>query len=90
MPKEIIRDGADQFHVIVGWQRDCDVQVGIQTSDGRPIGEHLTVTEADDNGVTISRPAGFDSLWGSLNRAALNELIRVLRKARDAAYGRDE
>ncbi len=32
----------------------------------------------------------FNSLWGTLDRAQINRLIRLLRKARDDAYGRDE
>lgn len=32
----------------------------------------------------------FDSLWSNLDRHRLNRLIRLLRKARDAAFGRDE
>jgi hypothetical protein len=32
----------------------------------------------------------FSSLWASLDRAAINRLIKSLRKARDAAYGADE
>lgn len=32
----------------------------------------------------------FDSLWSDLNRDRCNRLIRLLRKARDAAFGKDE
>lgn len=32
----------------------------------------------------------YDSLWATMNRKEINDLIRVLRRARDAAYGRDE
>lgn len=32
----------------------------------------------------------FDSLWANLDRREINELIRVLRRARDSAFGRDE
>jgi hypothetical protein len=32
----------------------------------------------------------FQSLWASLDRAGINRLIKMLRKARDDAYGRDE
>ena len=32
----------------------------------------------------------FDSLWATLNRKQINDLIRVLRRARDSAFGKDE
>lgn len=32
----------------------------------------------------------FDSLWTDLDRHEINKLIKVLRRARDSAYGRDE
>lgn len=31
-----------------------------------------------------------DSLWATMDRKQINDLIRVLRRARDAAFGRDE
>ena len=33
---------------------------------------------------------GEHAAWMSLNRAEINRLIKALRRARDAAYGRDE
>lgn len=33
---------------------------------------------------------GYQGIWASLDRRDLNAMIRVLRRARDAAYGRDE
>lgn len=32
----------------------------------------------------------YSSLWSDLNRYEINRLIKLLRKARDSAYGRDE
>lgn len=34
--------------------------------------------------------ANFNSLWSTLSRAQINRLIRMLRKARDESYGKDE
>ncbi len=34
--------------------------------------------------------AGVDGLWTWFNRSAINRTIRLLRKARDSAFGRDE
>lgn len=42
------------------------------------------------NGVPEREPAQFTALWGTLDRAGVNHLIRVLRRARNAAYGADE
>lgn len=33
---------------------------------------------------------GYQGIWADLDRQACNELIRLLRRARDSAYGRDE
>ena len=33
---------------------------------------------------------GFPGIWTDMNRHDVNELIRLLRKARDSAFGRDE
>lgn len=35
-------------------------------------------------------PGQWSGLYSTLDRAGINRLIRALRKARDAAYGRDE
>jgi hypothetical protein len=32
----------------------------------------------------------FDSLWATMNRKQINDLIRILRRARDSAFGKDE
>jgi len=54
----------------VGWQRDGDVQIGV---------DPLTGNVAADSG-----------LWADLDRQGCNDLIRILRRARDSAFGRDE
>lgn len=82
MPKEKIRDEAGMYDVHVGWERDKHVQVGVETADGRTLAEHLTAEQ--------DTPASFKGLWGTLDRAGCNRLIRALRQARDAAFGRDE
>jgi hypothetical protein len=90
MPREYIRDQASQYNLAVGWQRDgADVQIGIETADGRPIVDHLTVTSIDGPGGQTSDTAAFASLWGNLSRAGVNDLIRLLQRARDGAFGKD-
>jgi hypothetical protein len=39
--------------------------------------------------IVVVVPLMFTALGGTLDRQALNAMIRTLRKARDAAYGAD-
>ncbi len=68
MPRETITT-TDDHRVRVGWDREGNVQVGVDL-------------EASAVGET--------GLWSSLDRTGCNDLIRVLRRARDQAFGRDE
>jgi hypothetical protein len=106
VPKEKIYDSATLFDVEVGWNAEAEyVQVGIGTHDGRSIAEFLAgqeeqATPEDSPQVQRSRvgmpnpdataPPSFTSLWATLDRRQINRLIWALRRARDAAYGRDE
>lgn len=40
--------------------------------------------------IDINRPHGENGWFVDLDRAGTNRLIRILRRARDSAYGRDE
>jgi hypothetical protein len=42
------------------------------------------------NGETEDEAAQFTGLWGTFDRHQINQLIRVLRRARNSAYGADE
>ncbi len=84
MPQETIRDEAGMFDVRVGWTTHRWVQVGIESADGVPI-----VTRLNAGGDDGSDPAEFTGLWGTLDREGCNRLIRAVRNARDAAYGKD-
>lgn len=77
MPKETIADTVDESVVHVGWTRGHDVQIGVEHTRG------LIVVTVDGETLT---PA----LWATLDRRGANDLIRQIRKARDAAFGRDE
>ncbi len=103
MPKEVIYDECSLYDVHVGWSKDGGyLQVGIETQDGNSIAKHLYDTmpepgtaqggwgEGKDETHVNQGLAGFTGLWGSLDRAGVNRLIRTLRKARDEAFGRDE
>ncbi len=82
MPQETIRDEAGMYDVRVGWTSGRWVQVGIESGDGVPIVTRLAGGTED--------PAEFTGLWGTLDREGCNRLIAAVRRARDAAYGRDE
>lgn len=92
MPKQTYPDEAGMYNVRLGWTpgNAGHVQIGVETTDGRPIvqllkneaADHLVDGNGDD-------PAPFRSLWGTLDRASINALIRDLRRARDSVYGAD-
>lgn len=87
MPLESVRDvGEPGRRVMVGWSNG-KVQVGAINSlmqltptavfDGHGTPQDITDTEPVD-GVSVD-----------LDREGINDLIRLLRKARDRAYGAD-
>lgn len=126
-PTPRIEGDHPRFLPVVGWNRDMDVQfgleaendhhlvdviygdedtraeiyrlliqrldqegVGAQASDAiRSLGSPETVGRWILDAVTGSTPYG-GSIWWHPGRQQINALIRLLRKARDAAFGRDE
>jgi hypothetical protein len=96
MPKEMVHDEAGMYDVHIGWERDKYVQVGVESADRRAIVDKLINTtepearEALDRLLGDGEAAAFTGLWGTLDRAGCNRLIRVLRQARDQAFGKDE
>ena len=81
MPKDTIP--ADDGTVSVGWTKDRDVQLGVERG---PVVRYVGGAVAANMNVT----AGGSSLFATLtDRAAVNRLIRSLRRARDAAFGAD-
>jgi hypothetical protein len=94
MPKQVIRDSADTFDVVVGWSNDGHVQVATvmqppENSEAPKNLKELVATWPDD-ASDPDNPDGATGLWSTLERSKVNELIRALRRARDAAFGRDE
>ena len=86
--------------------RDPDIQIGISTHHGEktladalapePLYAQLTEEppkpETPEQ-VAARKLAAFDhyrGVYGQFDRASLNRMIRLLRKARDHVYGRDE
>lgn len=78
MPKENVKDaGFDDRRLEVKWEPHCFVQVGATSN---------VVHEPTE---TTSGFTTWEGEWVDLDRAGINRLIRMLRKARDAAYGAD-
>lgn len=89
MPKEIIYnkygntpDNSEFIHV--GWSKDAGhVEVATVSPNGR-----LMLLDPDTGKYV--QAGGVDPGWFiQLDRQGINDLIRVLRRARDAAYGAD-
>lgn len=96
MPKETINDESAMYDITVGWAPGSHVQVGVCTADGRAIVDALVTQPSDEVRKALDvllgngELAAFTGLWGTLSREHCNRLIRILRRARDQAYGRDE
>jgi hypothetical protein len=104
MPKENINDTVtDGFRAEVGWSHGCvqvattnaastfelpaDSDAASSSQPDRP----STGTERFLAAVTgMGTPEPFHGWFVTLDRDGCNRMIRALRKARDAAYGRDE
>jgi hypothetical protein len=95
MPKQVIRDAAGTFDVVVRWSHDSHVQVAtaMRPSPGGSEGpKNLKelIASWPDEAPSPDDPNGATGLHSTLDRRQINELIRTLRRARDAAFGRDE
>lgn len=83
MPRESVYGTDDSGYAVkVGWERDKHVQVGV----GGPV--EFTFTTPLPEGVTVAPT--YDGLWVTMTRQGINDLIRHLRRARDAAFGADQ
>lgn len=76
MPRETVRDFVDSWDVQVGWSPQT-VQLGVTSRDDKNLKEML------------ENPELYTGLWSNLDRNGINRLIRLLRKARDGAFGSD-
>lgn len=95
MPKEYVipeaekrrtdEHGGDMEVVRIGW--DNGVQPQIATVLMHNIDGHHGLGDVDDAGGGRRVDEGH---FVNLDRAAINKLIRTLRRARDAAFGADE
>lgn len=82
MPKESIhnKDGK----TTIQWGKDSYVSIGVE----KPDSSNITIANSSD-GLKIQE-AEMRSLWTDLDRKGINDLIRILRRARNQAYGVDE
>lgn len=87
MPKTNIDDQiTDGFRVEVSWARDSHVQIAT-------VNTHSTLTldtEPPAPAFNTTPTEQFDGWRVTLDRAAVNRLMKSLRIARDAAFGKDE
>lgn len=74
-PPEKIEMAGAPFRVDVAWGHEASVQLSTLTNDGY--------------GIRTVDPESPDGLWVTLDRNAINRLIKSLRKARDQAFGED-
>lgn len=68
----------------VGWSAEHGVQLDVGLAMAEALGDFVHVGDVRGGGL---RPL---SQGVHLDRAAINDTIRALRKARDLAFGRDE
>lgn len=69
------------------------VRVTAEAAAHEPTGESVGWTDEEVGRILLNSLdviAPTSGLWADLNRRGCNDLIRVLRRARDAAFGRDE
>lgn len=91
MPKEVVygvdripQDEGDPVRVpvaVLHWSRETgDVQLVT-----RLLSHEVPSIEQQDRGIPVEY-----GMYVSLNRTGINDLIRLLRRARDQAFGKDE
>lgn len=73
MPRETVYGVGDDWDIQVGWSEET-VQLGVTSHSGKSIAELLDDTTK------------YDGLWSTLSVDQINQLIRLLRKARDRAF----
>lgn len=94
----VIRDGMTEIagapdSAITGTRTDPTVYVGWQNGDAGHVQISLDMDAAQVIEVLGSEHSDADRIaiyTGILRRTEINRMIKVLRRARDAAYGRDE
>lgn len=99
MPREKIHSAVPEFDVSVAWNKDGTVQIVTAATDAderlrawTELKQGRVYMAGDPDAQTAPGTAFtlFDGWHVDLDRRQVNELIRVLRRARDQAFGRDE
>ena len=95
MPRErITSTTVPEFDVTVAWNRDGTVQVASIAADADERLRNWTESAPAGSTEPETKPGTsfrlFNGWHVDLDRSQVNDLIRVLRKARDQAFGRDE
>jgi hypothetical protein len=102
MPKERVRhSGNNSFaDVMVRWEKEdrgsatdgveaCKVDLFIAADDMPGRGGSFMFTPENPEAYGLSEGESVGPISIDLNRSQINRLIRVLRQARDSAYGAD-
>lgn len=95
MPKETISSTPNSNTVSVSWGKD---RPGIQLVTASSTRLVASTVErfgqgdypAREDAQPVAEGLPFDGWYADLDRDEVNKLIRVLRRARDQAFGRDE
>lgn len=82
MPKELIYQNEE-------YRDHPDARPAVRVGWSREVGHVEIATIMPDDSVLEPTPEG-NGWFVQLTRREINEMIRVLRKARDQAFGRDE
>lgn len=94
-------DGGEQFEtavmdmdaIKVGWSKESEhVELAVCQSVEGAFVEHGFMSEinmTEDDPAAVLRLAQLTPRYIQMDRAGLNRLIKVLRKARDDAFGKD-
>lgn len=75
-------DVGEPLHLRVGWSREAS---SVQIASINP----ESPFKWEESETSPSTGGAFDGWFVSLERSQINDLIRVLRKARDQAFGQD-
>jgi hypothetical protein len=88
MPKEIVLSHGPRLYDEDGKESPQSDQGLVQITWSREA-EYVQVVTFSRDPVTFESNSD-DARWVDLDRRAINDLIRKLRRARDQAFGRDE
>lgn len=87
MPRETI--SGEGFDIGVGWTKDKYVQVAVKIKTPEDGSNPITLKKLVNSTLDDSE-FGYGLYSTIENRAQINRLIKILRKARDSAFGADE